>query len=222
MTMRVEDVMTTDVIGVQPTTSLKEVAGILVQHKISGLPVVAADGAVVGVVSEGDILFKERGPSERKGRLSWLLEPYGMEGRQKLEAHLAGEAMTAPAITIAPRRSVAEAARLMLEKRVNRLPVVDDEGTLIGIVTRADLVRAFARPDEAIEQEIRQDVLQHQMWLRDPAAVRVTVDGGKVTLSGTVDTRSDAEVAPVLVARVPGVVEVDSAVTWLYDVEGRS
>ncbi len=218
--MKVKDVMTSDVITVRPETPLKEVASILAERKISGLPVVDEERELLGVMSEGDILFKERGPSSRKGMLSWLLDPYGMEGQLKLEARTAGEAMTAPARTIGPRRPVSAAARLMLEKGINRLPVVED-GKLVGIVTRADLVRAFARPDEAIAREIRQDVLQQVLWLRDPGAVTVSVDGGKVTLGGSVDSRMDAELVSTFVAKVTGVVEVDSSLTWLEDDGGR-
>jgi CBS domain-containing protein len=214
--MKVEDVMTTDVITVRPSALLKEVAGILVDRRISGVLVVADNGEVAGIVSEGDILVKEGGPSRRYGAHHWLLRTPAMQEQSKLEAGTAGEAMSAPPVTIGARRSLAEAARLMLGEGVNRLPVIED-GTLVGIVTRADLVRAFARPDEAIALEIREDVLQHVMWLSDPAAVTVRVDGGKVTLRGTVDSRSDAELVRTFAARVPGVVEVDSELTFLGD-----
>lgn len=219
--MKVQDVMTSEVVTVRPDTPLKEVARILAERRISGVPVVTEEGEVVGVVSEGDILFKERGPSERKGILAWLLDPYGMEGQLKLEARTAAEAMTAPARTIAPWRSVSAAAAEMLEEGVNRLPVVDDEGRLVGIVTRADLVRAFVRPDEEIEREIREHVLRQALWLRDPDAVTVAVEGGKVSLGGSVDTRTDAELVSAFAARIPGVVEVESSIGWLEDDRGR-
>lgn len=112
--------------------------------------------------------------------------------------------MSAPPVTIDEHRSLAEAARLMLGEGVNRLPVIAD-GKLVGVITRADIVRAFARRDEAIAREIHEDVLRHEMWLSDPAAVAAHVDGGKVTLRGAVDSRSDAELVRTFVARVPGV-----------------
>ena len=211
--MKIREIMSSEVVTVSTDASLKEVAEILAERRISGLPVVDDDGLVVGVVSEADILFKERGPSSRGGVFAWLLDRYGIEGQLKLEALIAGEAMTSPAIVIDPRSPVAEAAHLMLERRVNRLPVVD-KGELVGIVTRSDLVRAFARPDEAIEREIHEDVLGHTLWLRDPGAIRVTVENGKVTLEGVVDNESDAELVNVFVAKVPGVVEVDSSLRW--------
>jgi CBS domain-containing protein len=219
--MNVEDVMTRDVVTVRPETSLKEVAGVLAGRKISGVPVVTEDGEVVGVVSEADILFKERGPSKRKGKLAWLLDPFGTEGQLKLEARTAAEAMTRPAKTIAPWRPVAAAAAKMLEQRVNRLPAVDSNGRLVGIVTRADLVRAFVRRDTEIEREIRHDVLRRTLWLRTPEAVMVKVEGGNVRLEGLVDTRTDAELLPVLVAKVPGVVDVDCSLSWHEDDRGQ-
>jgi CBS domain-containing protein len=211
--MKVEEIMSSEVVTVFAATSLKEVAEILAERGISGLPVVGNDGDVVGVVSEADILFKERGPSTRTGVFAWLLDRYGYEGQPKLEAQIAGEAMTAPAIVIEPQRPIAEAAHVMLERRVNRLPVVEN-GRLVGLVTRADLVRAFARPDEAIEREIREDVLGRTLWLREPEAITIEVENGKVALSVNADSRFDAELGGTFAARVPGVVEVDSSLRW--------
>ena len=219
--MKVKDVMTSDVVSVRPETSLKEVARLLVERKISGVPVVAEDGTVVGVVSEGDILFKERGPSEPKRMLSWFLEPYELEAQRKFNARTAAEAMTAPARTIPRWHSVSGAAAQMIESGVNRLPVVDNRGKLVGIVTRADLVRAFVRPDAEIEREIREDFLVETLWLRVPDRVAVSVEGGKVTLGGSVDTRSEAELISALAAKIPGVVEVESTVDWLQENERR-
>lgn len=215
--MNVREVMTRDVVTVAPETPLKEVAAVLVEHRITGVPVVSDDGEVLGVVSEGDILFKERGPAERKGVLGWLLDPYGLEGQLKLEARIAADAMSAPAKTIASWWSVAAAAALMLEAQVNRLPVVDNNGSLVGIVTRGDLVRAFVRSDEEIAREIREDVLRRTFWLDAPEAVTVEVEGGKVTLTGRVDTRTDAELVPAVVRKVPGVIDVETSITWPGD-----
>jgi CBS domain-containing protein len=213
--MKVFDVMTKDVISVTPETSLKEVARLLAEKRVSGLPVVS-DGKVVGVVSEGDLLFKERGPSERKGMLSWLLDPHGIEAQLKLDATTVADAMTTPPVTIGSRRPLPVAAALMLERGVNRLPVVD-EGELVGIVTRADLVRAFARDDTQIKQEIEEGVFRRGMWLDDPGEIRVSIADGEVRLDGEVDRRTEAEVAETLVGRVTGVVAVDSHLTWRED-----
>jgi CBS domain-containing protein len=210
--MDVKAVMTTEVVTVRPETPLKEVAWLLANHRISGVPVVEPSGAVVGVVSEGDILYKQGGPGAR-GPLSWLLDPGGAAHRAKIDARTAADAMTSPAVTVQEWRSVAAAARLMLEERVNRLPVIKKD-RLAGIVTRADLVRAFARSDEEIETEIREDVLRRSLMLRDAGLVEVTVAGGEVTLAGSVETRVEAEVAAEATGRVPGVVGVHSTLAW--------
>ena len=213
--MKISDVMTKDVISVTPETPLKEVARLLVEKRVSGLPVVS-DGTVVGVVSEGDLLFKERGPSERKGMLSWLLDPHGIEAQLKLDATTVADAMTMPPVTIESRRPLPVAAALMLERGVNRLPVVD-AGRLVGIVTRADLVRAFARDDVQIKREIEDEILRRGMWLDDPDEIQVSIADGEVRLDGEVDRRTEAEVAEALVGRVTGVVAVDSHITWRED-----
>src|SRR5262249_17832378 len=145
--MRVEDVMTTDVVTAGPETPLKEVAEQLSERGISGLPVVNAEGEVLGVISEADVPVKEaRTAPSRPGLLAWLIDPADPRAQLKLEARVAGDAMSRPAITIAPYASTAAAAGEMLEQGINRLPVVKN-GRLVGIVTRADLVRAFARSD---------------------------------------------------------------------------
>lgn len=204
--MKVRDLMTRDVLTVSPQTTLKEVARLLVEHRISGVPVVGVDGAVLGVVSEGDILRKEEG--DRRRRLERVLAPITEPSRLKHAARTAGEAMTTPAITIDANGFVAEAARTMLERGVKRLPVLEN-GSLVGIVTRADLVRAFARTDDEIEHEIRQDVVIRSHWI-SPAAIQVEVHGGHVTLRGQLETPELAESVRYFVARVPGVVSVDS------------
>jgi len=214
--MRVDDVMTTDVATVTPGASLKDVARILVERDISGVPVMDADGDVLGVVSEADLLAKERAePPTRGGPLAWLVDPIEVIERRKLGARLAGEVMTSPAVTIAPYRNLATAAGIMLDNRVNRLPVVSD-GKLVGIVTRADLVRAFARSDAEVLEEIRQDVLGRQMLL-DDYAVGVEIDAGDVVLSGEMGRRSQVELMPRLVARVAGVVGIENKLTWRED-----
>jgi CBS domain-containing protein len=208
--------MSRAVVTVSPRAPIKEVARLLLERRISGLPVVNDDGRVLGVVSEGDILIKEKGVAPAEGReLRWL---FGEDDRESLkrEALTAAEAMSCPAITVEPERSVSEAARLMVARAVNRLPVVSD-GRIVGIVTRADLVRAFVRTDEELEREIRNDVLLDTLWI-DPSTVQLTVDAGEVILEGKVATRTDAELATAYVARVPGVVSVDgSGLTWSQD-----
>ena len=207
--MKVSDVMTRTVLSVSPETPLKEVARILSEKRISGTPVVDGDGRVVGVLAESDIVRQEQGAERDRGLLGRLVEGPPLV----LEARTAGEAMNSPALTVAPDDELAEAARLMTEHGVNRLPVVDGGGGLAGIVTRADLVRAFARPDAEVERELREEVLLRTLWL-DPAAVQVSVRNGEVTLEGDVEQKADADLLAYFASRVPGVVSVRSNLSW--------
>lgn len=206
--MNVRDVMTTEVWSVTPDTPLKDVASILVTANISGVPVCDSERHVLGVVSERDIIVKEQPHVVPPGRIVRILLPRE-DDEVKAGAHTAGEAMTSPALTIGPHRHVAEAARLLVENEVKRLPVVDQDGRLVGIVTRTDLVRLFARRDDVVAAEIRDEVLRGALWL-EPGDVHVQVQSGEVRLEGEVESESDAEVLPRLVARVPGVVAVES------------
>jgi CBS domain-containing protein len=209
--MKVRELMTTEVVSVTPETPLRKAAAVLAESKISGMPVVDAADNVVGVLSEGDIVVRAGGSEKSKhGLLGWLLDPdLGLE--EKMTAENVGDAMSAPAVVIAPTRPVYEAARLMVHENVNRLPVVEGDA-LVGILTRADVVRAFSRSDEELADEIENEVLRRTFWL-EPGRVSVTVDDGHVRLAGEVETEADAEVLPALVARIPGVVAVDSHLT---------
>ena len=177
------------------------------------MPVCDDSGAVLGVVSEGDILFKERGRLDpRGGFLGWLLDSRPESELEKAQARTAGEAMTSPPVTAAPFESAAAAARRMTEKGVNRLPVVAMDGRLVGILTRADLIRAFVRSrsrDRGRDSRRR----AAQGALVDAGVIRVDVRDGEVDLAGELDTEAESEVLEKLVAKVPGVVSVRSAVT---------
>ena len=210
--MKVRDVMTTNLFTVPPDMPLKEVATRMLEYGISGLPVVDDEQNVVGVLSETDILYKETTAPKRDGLVDWLIH-YGEDPpAAKLNARTARQAMTTPAVTITPRRSVADAAELMLEVGIDRLPVVE-AGELVGIVTRADLVRAFTRGDEEVEREIKEDVLLATLWM-NPADVRIHVKDGYVTLEGSVEDEGVAEQILHFAQRVPGVVVVEARLTW--------
>ena len=208
--MNVRELMTTDVVVAQPSTPLKAIAHLLVEHRIGGLPIVDDARRVVGVVSEADFLVKEAGERDRPGPLGWLLWGAREEAveRHRIHAVTAGEAMTSPAVTIAADRPVRDAARMMTESGVNRLPVVEGD-RLVGIVTRADLVRAFARTDEELLA-----VARHAVRAVDGMTVASVADG-VVTLTGVVSHPAVAESATRVVAAIEGVVAVDDRdVSW--------
>jgi CBS domain-containing protein len=210
--MKIADAMSMDVVTVTPETPLKDAAALLAGHRVSGLPVVDA-GALVGVISEADIVARSTGRRESRSRLGMLFG--GHRDEERIAGASVRDAMTSPAVTIAPGREVAEAARVMVERGVNRLPVVEGS-KLVGIVTRADLVRSFVRADEELEREIREDVAETALWI-DSDRLDVTVDRGVVQLAGAVDRRADAELLERFTAAVPGVVSVDSKLRWKFD-----
>jgi CBS-domain-containing membrane protein len=210
--MNVDDLMTKDVVAIGPEASLKAVANLLVEHDISGLPVIGDQAQVLGVISETDLAIKVEGPEPDRGHLLGRLTAGNRERQQLLGARTASEAMSTPPITIDRGAPISAAARLMGEHSLKRLPVVE-QGRLVGIVTRADLMRVFARSDSEIEAEIRADVIKRGLWL-SPDRVRVTVRHGEVELEGRVETRLEAELVPKVVQRVPGVVAVRSRITW--------
>jgi CBS domain-containing protein len=222
MRVNVRDVMTDQVVSIHAATPFKEVADTLIVNEISAVPVVDDEGRVLGVVSEADLMRKEefREQYYREG-----YEPHGRffhrgtaggESRRKSSGETAGELMTAPAVTIRPEASAVRAARVMEEHGVKRLPVVDEDGKLAGIISRRDIVRVFVRDDFDISREIRDEVLHGVKWMTDED-ITVLVDGGVVTLSGRVATRSLVELAIRLAQRVNGVVTVHSQLTWEDD-----
>ena len=215
--MKVSDLMTRRVHTVRPETTLKDVAAVLSEHRISGLPVVDADGKLMGVIGKTDILAKEGAePPQGLRRLLHPRETSKLES--KIGARTAGEAMSAPAITVEPSYTVSGAAQIMIEHGINRLPVLLDD-RLVGILTRFDLVRAFARSDGEIEREIREETLRGLSW---PEAMELTIQEGEVTLRGEVDSSFDAEALPAMIRRVPGVVSVDSALScWAPDAKEK-
>ena len=215
----VAQVMTRNVITVTPETPINEVARLLAEHSVSGPPVVDAANVVVGVVSEGDILVREAGsPTASRRPLARLFGP-GRQVREqqaKVDAHTAGELMTSPALVIDEFRAIRAVAEIMTEHKVNRLPVVDADGKLLGIVTRADLVRAFVLTDADLAEAIRREVLILTMWL-DPDKFEVVVDHGVAHVHGAVQKRSTAEMTARFVTMFPGVVSAETDITWTED-----
>ena len=185
----------------------------MLNRGISGLPVVDSDGRLVGIITEADFVARQLAQTEARPRLlaALLRRP---EPPQDTET--VGEAMTESPITISADASITEAARLMVSEKVKRLPVVDLNGDLIGVISRADIMSAFARDDAGVEDEIRSGILTRLLF-HEPNAIEVSVDQGVVTLRGELPNRSDVRLLVALAGRVDGVVRVDEKLTWRYD-----
>jgi CBS domain-containing protein len=201
---RVSDVMTSEVVGVRPDVGYKQIADLLVRYGISAVPVVDDRDVVLGVVSEADLLPKLNYPD--RVAVHPLVSRGRREAGRKASGETAADLMTSPATTILRDAPVARAARLMEAARVKRLPVVDGAGRLIGIVSRRDLVRLYARSDPAIRNDVIDQVLRG-LWI-DQSTVDVRVSAGVVTLTGQVDRTSTAAIVVRATHTVPGVVDV--------------
>lgn len=213
--LTVRDVMTPDVVTVRVDASFKEVARLLDENSVSALPVLDEEGRLAGVVSEADLLPKEeyRGVRARPRRLSSAAR---RQETAKAAGDVAGDVMTASVVTIEPDAMLAEAARAMVNKGVKRLPVVSVGGDLIGIVSRADLVRAFLRPDDAIAAEIEEE-LSNRVLLTERGDVTVRVVDGVVTLTGQLDRRSSIDIAEKVAREVDGVIDVKLELSHRWD-----
>lgn len=214
--MRVEDVMASDVATVKPDTPLRDVARLLVERAISGVPVVDEDGALVGVVSEADVMAKERNEPERGSALARILHRGPTPEELLFDARSAGEAMSSPAITVSPYTPITSAAERMTEHAINRLPVVSRD-RLVGIVTRADLVRAFARSEQDVARDVQNQLELHKALLEDGRNVQASIEAGEVTLTGELRRKFNAETLASVIRSIPGVVNVRSELTWSED-----
>ena len=212
--MKVRDLMTTDPLTVSPDTLLKEAARTMVRNRVSGLPVLS-DGAVVGIVTEGDFLRQEAN-RDQPYRFSLLDALFGEGPSNPPAAEIVAEVMTETVISTTPEVKIGEAARIMVARGLKRLPVLNEDGDLIGIISRADVVNAFTKPDEIVQDEIREDIVRRLLFL-DPEEVGVTVVDGVVTLVGEMENRTEAHLLEELTRRVEGVVRVDSQLTFLVD-----
>ena len=184
MNATVKDVMTTHVVAVRKNASFKDMAARLRQHRVSAFPVLDEDNKVVGVVSEADLLTKEAWEFGVPGKVSSMLHH---REQAKAAAIVAEDLMTKPPVTIGPDEFVTHAARLMYTRKVKRLPVVDADGRLIGIVSRADVLSVYSRPDADIRHEITEGIILDTL-LCDPSRFTVTVKDGIVTLEGMPET----------------------------------
>ncbi|SER62985.1 BON domain-containing protein [Streptomyces sp. yr375] len=217
---KVGSVMTTEVVRVTYGTPFKEVARLLGEHRISGLPVVDEDDQVIGVVSETDLMAHQSeapDPYETKKRFRFAdLTRSARRRAAKATARIAGRLMTAPPVTVHADDSIVEAARTMAQHRVERLPVLDEEQRLVGIVTRRDVLQVFLRPDTEIRDEVVNEVLVHALWLA-PSTIDVSVVEGVVTLSGHMERKSETEIALSMTRQIDGVVAVVDKLSYRTD-----
>jgi CBS domain-containing protein len=206
--------MTRTVVVVDAFAPFKEIVRRMQEYRVSAIPVVDEDGLLLGIVSEGDLILKEDptldGDAHRFESTRRRLD------RSKAAGLIASELLTAPVITIEAEASLGEAARLMHRHRIKRLPVVDGDGRLAGIVSRADLLKVFLRDDAAIAKEIREDVLRRTLWI-EPETVTVSVREGVVRLEGQLERRSLLPVLERLVLSTEGVVAIEAALSWIHD-----
>jgi len=196
--MHVRDLMTTDVVAVAPNTSIRDAARMMFRYRVSGLPVVDPEGHVLGIITEGDFLAMELKRADGGAT-----------------AEFVSEVMSRSVLSISPDLEVLDAARFMYEHDVKRIVVVED-GTMTGIISRFDIVAGFTRPDDLIEDEIREDLIRRVLFV-DPSTVDVTVSNGVVTLFGKIGTRTEVRLMEELARRLDGVVDVDNRLEWRID-----
>ena len=204
MNATVRDVMSTHVIAVREIATFKEIAIRLHEHRVSAFPVIDADNRCIGVVSEADLLAKEAAEDEGSAAtpgMTWERD------QSKAQAVTAGELMSSPAVTIGADEPVTRAARLMYARRVKRLPVTGEDGTLIGIVTRSDVLSVYGRPDQDIADEITGELIGGRLG-SDPARYTVTVKDGIVTMEGTPENGAAGRAILDAARHVEGVVAV--------------
>ncbi|MCX4744774.1 CBS domain-containing protein [Kitasatospora sp. NBC_01287] len=205
----VSDVMTHTVIAVGRDAPFQEIVENMRKWRISALPVLAGDRHVVGVVSEADLLAREE---LREAVLPPSDRATDATRQQQAQAVTAGQLMSFPAITVHPDATTARAARAMVHARVKRLPVIDSEGHLVGVVSRGDLLKVYLRPDDDIAGDVHRALLAHPLPA-DASGINVEVEEGRVTLRGTVPEPSPIGVLDLLARSVPGVVDVRTLIS---------
>ncbi|AQW54974.1 CBS domain-containing protein [Streptomyces violaceusniger] len=216
----VGELMTRPVVQAPRELPFKELVGLLTEYDVTAVPVVDGSGRPIGVVSEADLLRKSSGQTDPSGRLP--LPHLEAWERAKAEGARAEELMSAPAVCARPEWTVVEAARVMSDGNIKRLPVVDETDQLLGIISRGDLLRVFLRHDDAIRDEVEGDLLRRTLRLA-PSAVTVEVREGEVTLEGSVEARSLVPVIVRLCRGVDGVVSVTERIAYgTDDTEGSA
>jgi CBS domain-containing protein len=213
--LTVAAVMTSRVHVARPLTPFKRLVQLIEENRISAVPIVDAQGIPVGIVSESDLLLKER-RRELESESSLLHPRRRRQERAKAEGVVAWEIMTKPPITVRSDTTLPQAARLMQERNVRRLVVVDERDKIVGIVSRSDLLQVFLRTDDELRDEVLSTIIP-SMLLSDPESVHVAVRWNVVTLSGEVDRKSDTEIFARMTRELDGVVDVVNRLTYAWD-----
>jgi CBS domain-containing protein len=213
----VADVMSTTVISARPQDRFAHLTKLLHEAAIRAVPVVDPGGALLGVVSEADLMAAAARADGDPAKRWWRPRHIHRHGPEsKAGATTADELMTTRVATVKPTTRLAAAARTMMDHHLAWMPVCDDAGRVVGVLSRSDVLTVFLRDDASIRAEIVDEVLG-RILLTDPAAARVEVDGGVVTLTGELDTRLDTQVAVRLAERVEGVVAVVDQLRYRAD-----
>jgi CBS-domain-containing membrane protein len=199
----VGDVMSTRAVAVGEHTRYQQIAALLQERRQTAVPVVTPDRRVIGVVSEADLLRKQERHAYADKTPGWQLRS---RDRTRAEARTAQVLMTSPVVTIGPDELLGTAARVMSAHHVRQLPVVRPDGTIVGLVSRKDLLSVYLRPDEELVAEAV-DLLT-SVVLQDPAAVRITASEGVVTVLGRLPSFDQVETAVRLIEGIDGVVSV--------------
>jgi CBS domain-containing protein/predicted RNA-binding protein YlxR (DUF448 family) len=212
--MKLRELMTPDVITIGPEASLKEAARRMIEAGVSGLPVTESDGSVVGIVTEADFVATEADRLRKRpaGLLRFLFKDAVLPSQERL----VGDVMSTDLVVLGPEAEHGEAARLMQSEGVKRIPVVDEEGGIVGLVSRSDILRVFARSDGEIIEEIEGELIGRLLWI-DPGRVQVQSIEGNVVLRGRLETRSEAELLAELTSRVDGVMSVANHLEFEVD-----
>jgi CBS domain-containing protein len=205
--LTVSDVMTRRVLTVRVSTPVKELARLMVEYRVSALPVLDDDNRLIGVVTEADLVLEQGHQVPRRPR--WWEPTAQRHTLRRAAGDTAGPLMSTSPPAITEHASLPQAARLMTDRAVRCLPVVDPDDRVVGVVSRADLLHAFVRSDDDIRADVLGEVFVHLLWT-DPTEVKIEVRDGIVELIGSVDRRSTAEAAERLVRRLDGVVDVIS------------
>lgn len=228
--MKVSDIMTQKVISVRPADRIADAVRLMLDYRISGLPVVDDAGRLVGMVTEGDLLRRtETGTTQHRPRwVEFVLSP-GRLADEYVHTHgrRVDEVMTRDVASVTEATSLDTVVTLMERRRIKRVPVVR-ENRLIGIVSRADLLRALGTPgtasgkssvsDGAIRQRILAEI-QREPW-GPRYSINVIVHEGKVDLWGTLFDERERQALRVVVENVPGVKEIHDHLVWVEPVSG--